>query len=257
MILCIDIGNTNVGWGIFEGGKLRASWRTVTSREKEADEWGLEATLFLKHFGLTGKEIESVLVSSVVPPLNSPFREMSRRYFGADPLFAGEALKVPMPVLTDYPHEVGADLLVGAYSAAVQHGGPLIVADFGTATTFCAVSAKGEFLGTAIAPGIAISAEALFSRAAKLPRIQFKKPPSPIGKNTLHSMESGFLYGFVGQAEKIIRMMKQEIEGETKVIATGGLAELISAETKEISRVEQDLILVGLRLLHDAARAAG
>lgn len=249
MILCIDIGNTNIGWGVFQHGKLLASWRTSTSRDKVEDEWGIETTLFLSHFNLSPKEIKRIAISNVVPPLTFAFQEMGLKYFNVKPAFAGESLKIPMTVLTDHPEEVGADLLVGTYAGFKKFGGPLIVIDFGTATTLSAVSEKGEFLGTAIAPGIFISAEALFSKAAKLPRIQFLKPPSAVGKNTIHSMQSGFLYGFTGQVEKIVQMMRHELGMKTRVIATGGLAELIASETPEISEVDPHLILEGLRLL--------
>ncbi len=253
MLLCIDIGNSNIGWGIFQKSKLKTFWRTATVRDKTSDEWGLEASLFLQKLGAEKliKKIDGIAISSVVPPLNSPFQEMCQKYFCCSPRFAGESLKIPLSISTDHPEEVGADLLVGAYSAFKQYGGPVIVVDFGTATTFSAVSKKGEFLGTSIAPGIAISAEALFSRAAKLPRVQITAPPSPIGKNTIHCMQSGLLYGFVGQAEKIIQMIKKELGNNVKVVATGGLADLISNETAEIQKVDPNLLLQGLMLLYE------
>lgn len=249
MILCIDIGNTNIGWGVFEGEALKASWRTATLREKVGDEWGLQASQFFGQFKLAMDRVKKIAISNVVPPLAFAFEEMGLRYFHVKPSFAGEDLKIPMPILADRPSEVGADLLVGAYAGFKAYGGPLIVIDFGTATTLSAVSQKGEFLGTSIAPGIAVSAEALFAKAAKLPRIQFAKPPSAIGRNTIHSMQSGFLYGFAGQVEKIIHMMKKDLGKACKVIATGGLAGLIASETPEISKVDENLILEGLRLL--------
>lgn len=249
MLLCIDIGNTNIGWGVFEGTELKASWRTGTLREKVGDEWGLQTSQFFSHFGLEMPRVKKIAISNVVPPLTFAFQEMSRRFFDLEASFAGESLKIPMPIRTDQPGEVGADLLVGAYAGYKTYGGPLIVVDFGTATTLSAVSAKGEFLGTSIAPGIDISAEALFAKAAKLPRIQFLKPPSAIGKNTVHSMQSGFLYGFVGQVEKIIGMMRKDMVAKAKVIATGGLASFIAKETPEISKVDENLILNGLRSL--------
>ncbi len=252
MLFCIDIGNTNIGWGVFEGEKLTASWRTATVRDKTGDEWGLEAILFLREFGINEKKINRLAISSVVPPLNFPFKEMGKTYFHSPPLFAGESLKIPLKVSTDHPEEVGADLLVGAYSAFKQYGGPVIIVDFGTATTFSAVSKSGEFLGTSIAPGIGISAEALFSKAARLPRIQIEKPPSPIGKNTIHCMQSGLFYGFIGQAEKIIQLIKKELGAKTKVIATGGLSHLISSGTHKIQKVDPNLLLDGLRLLIEA-----
>lgn len=252
MILCVDVGNTNIHWGVFEQENLRCTWRTATIREKTGDELGLECLHFLEWFQIDKNKISAIAVASVVPPLNFSFHEMGGKTFGCKPFFAGELLPIPMPILTKDPKEVGEDLLVEAYQGLKKHGSPLIVVDFGTATTFAAISKNGEFLGTAIAPGIAISAEALFAKAAKLPRIKIEKPPLVIGDNTVHSMQSGFLYGFVGQVEKIIGMMKLQLGSTTKVVATGGLAELIAKETKEISIVDENLILEGLRELYYA-----
>lgn len=249
MILAIDIGNTNIGWGVYASGELKASWRTATVWEKTADEWGLEASRFFDHFKIKHGDIERMAISNVVPPLTLAFHEMGKRYFDCEPFFAGESLPIPMPVITDQPREVGADLLVGAYAALKRYGAPLIVVDFGTATTFSAVSEKGEFVGTAIAPGIAVSQEALFAKAARLPRIKLAKPPSAIGKNTVHSMQSGFLFGFVGQVEKIVQLMRGDLGGKTRVVATGGLAGFIARETSEIHHLDENLILEGLRLL--------
>lgn len=254
MILCIDIGNTNIVWGVFEGLDLKANWRTATDWEKTGDEFGFHVLQGLEHFRIPKEAIQGIAISSVVPPLALPFQKMAKRYFNLEPEFAGKSLKIPMPVLTKHPEEVGSDLLVEAYAGYKMYGGPLLVLDFGTATTVSAVSKKGEFLGTAIAPGITISTEALFLKAAKLPRIEFSKPRTAIGKNTIHSMQSGFLHGFVGQVEKIIQMMKKELDPKTCVIATGGLAELIAGETPEITQVEPNLILFGLRDLHSFAR---
>lgn len=253
MILCIDIGNTNTGAAIYNGKHLLASWRVKTDREKTADEWGLLFAQFFHYHGLEAEGIVDLVISSVVPPLDRPFHDMANRYFSRSPLVVGSTLPYPLKIQTHHPQEVGADLVMGCAGAYFRYGGPVIVVDFGTATTFTAVSKRGEVLGVAIAPGLMVSAEALFSRAAKLPRIEIRKPPSPIGKNTLHAMQSGFLYGFVGQSEKIIEKMKEKLGGKTRVVATGGLADLIAGETRSISVVDPNLVLEGIRISYERA----
>lgn len=263
--LAIDIGNSNISFGFFQAEKLEKVWRITTRHNFTADEFGISIIQFLNYFLVNPKDIQTVGISSVVPPLHEPVKEMTKRYFGLTPWWVGENLSCPVVIKTDNPNEVGADLVAGAYGAYILYGGPLIVIDFGTATTISAMSKNGEFIGTAIAPGIAISAEALFSRAAKLPRIQIQPPPSPIGKNTLHSMQSGFFYGFIGQVEKIIQkfqeeIIKEEIEKEkteteeigtkAKVAATGGLAELIANGSKAIDIVNPNLVLEGIHLAY-------
>ncbi len=250
MLLAIDIGNTHLVPGIFKGDQLVHSWRVVTRRNQTFDEY---AVLFRNLFELEGipsKDIEGMVISSVVPPLNETFESLARQYFSLEPLFI-EATRqdlVPIPTYKP-PADVGADRIVNAMAAFDLIGGPSIVVDFGTATTFDAISGKGEYLGGVIAPGIGISAEALFSHASKLPRIEIRKPSKVIGDSTVGSMQSGLYFGYVGLVEGILRNMKGEL-GEAEVLATGGLASLVAAATEAIDRVEEDLTLFGLRLFH-------
>ena len=250
MLLAIDIGNTHLVLGIFKGDQLVHSWRVVTRRNQTFDEY---AVLFRNLFeleGIASKDIEGVVISSVVPPLNETFESLARQYFSLAPLFI-EATRqdlVPIPTYKP-PADVGADRIVNAMAAFDLIGGPSIVVDFGTATTFDAISGKGEYLGGVIAPGIGISAEALFSRASKLPRIEIRKPSKVIGDSTVGSMQSGLYFGYVGLVEGIIGQMKGEL-GEAQVLATGGLASLVAAATEAIDRVEEDLTLFGLKLFY-------
>ncbi len=250
MLLAIDIGNTHLGMGIFKGDQLVHSWRVVTRRNQTFDEY---AVLFRNLFeleGIASKDIEGMVISSVVPPLNETFESLARQYFSLEPLFI-EATRqdlVPIPTYKP-PADLGADRIVNAMAAFDLIGGPSIVVDFGTATTFDAISGKGEYLGGVIAPGISISAEALFSRASKLPRIEIRKPSKVIGDSTVGSMQSGLYFGYVGLVEGILGEMKGEL-GEAQVLATGGLASLVAAATEAIDRVEEDLTLFGLRLFH-------
>lgn len=250
MLLAIDIGNTQLVLGIFKGDQLVHSWRVVTRRNQTFDEY---AVLFRNLFeleGISSEDIEGMVISSVVPPLNKTFESLGKQYFSLDPLFI-EATRqnlVPIPTYKP-PADVGADRIVNAMAAFDLIGGPSIVVDFGTATTFDAISGKGEYLGGVIAPGISISAEALFSRASKLPRIEIRKPSKVIGDSTVGSMQSGLYFGYVGLVEGILGKMKGEL-GEAQVLATGGLASLVAAATDAIDRVEEDLTLFGLRLFH-------
>ena len=250
MLLAIDIGNTHLVLGIFKGDQLVHSWRVMTRRNQTFDEY---AVLFRNLFeleGIASKDIEGMVISSVVPPLNETFESLARQYFSLEPLFI-EATRqdlVPIPTYKP-PADVGADRIVNAMAAFDLIGGPSIVVDFGTATTFDAISGKGEYLGGVIAPGIGISAEALFSRASKLPRIEIRKPSKVIGDSTVGSMQSGLYFGYVGLVEGILGNMKGEL-GEAQVLATGGLASLVAAATEAIDRVEEDLTLFGLRLFH-------
>ena len=250
MLLAIDIGNTHLVLGVFKGDQLVHSWRVVTRRNQTFDEY---AVLFRNLFeleGIASKDIEGMVISSVVPPLNETFESLARQYFSLEPLFI-EATRqdlVPIPTYKP-PADVGADRIVNAMAAFDLIGGPSIVVDFGTATTFDAISGKGEYLGGVIAPGIGISAEALFSRASKLPRIEIRKPSKVIGDSTVGSMQSGLYFGYVGLVEGILGNMKGEL-GEAQVLATGGLASLVAAATEAIDRVEEDLTLLGLRLFH-------
>ncbi|HHY62739.1 MAG: type III pantothenate kinase [Bacillota bacterium] len=249
MILAIDVGNTNTVLGVFDGEELLADYRVSTDRQRTADEWGMLLLELLDHAKIDGAAISGVIISSVVPPIITELAKMSRRYFRCDPEVVGPGMKTGISIRYENPKEVGADRIVNAVAGYELYGGPLIIVDFGTATTFCAIGQTGDYLGGAIAPGIMISAEALYMRAARLPRVELTKPQSVIGKNTVSSMQAGILYGFVGQVDEIVRRIKQELGGDPKVIATGGLAEVISLESDHIDEVNQNLTLIGLRIL--------
>ena len=251
MLLVIDVGNTNVVVGVFRGEELLDHWRMSTIRDRTTDEYGVTIMNLFRFNGLNPEDVEAVIISSVVPPLMPAMERVSLRYFDTEPVIVGPGTKTGMPIKYDNPREVGADRIVNAVSAYEKYGGPLIVIDFGTATTYCVINEKGEYLGGAIAPGIAISAEALFQRAAKLPRIEIRNPGQVICKNTVSSMQSGILFGYVGQVEGIVERMKRDIQGKPRVVATGGLATLIASETDCIDVVEPLLTLKGLRLLYE------
>ena len=250
MLLAIDIGNTNIVLGVFRGRKLIHHWKIQTESEKTSDEYGVT---MLNLFSLSGPEkteIKAVIISSVVPPLTPIFEDLSKRLFKVKPVVVGPGLKTGMAILYENPLEVGADRVVAAVGAYEKHGGPCIVVDFGTATTFDAVSSKGEYLGGAIAPGIQISAEALYLKTAKLPRIEIKKPKEAIGRTTVTSMQSGLYFGYVGLVSKIIEEIKRELGEGTTVISTGGFGAQISHEISSIDIHEPDLVLEGLQVLH-------
>lgn len=254
MVLVFDVGNTNIVMGVYEQNNLLTHWRVSTDRQKTADEY---AVLFKNLFdfnGLDMRRISAMVISSVVPPLNLVLEECSRRYFGVEPLVVGPGVKTGIALKYENPREVGADRVVNAVAAFERYGGPVIVVDFGTATTFCAISKSGEYLGGAIAPGIGISTEALFQRAAKLPRIELVRPRSVIGRNTINSMQSGVIYGFIGQVDGIVERMMKELGTEAKVVATGGLAELIASDSHTIDVVDPLLTLEGLRLIYEKNR---
>ncbi len=250
MLLCIDIGNTNTKFGLFDGDRLRAHWRIATDRAKLSDEY---AILLINLFAAEHLEVGDVTgcaISSVVPQLTPEFAAVSRRYLKQEPVIVGPGLKTGLSIRTDHPSEVGADLIVSAVAARQMYGAPVIVIGFGTATTFGAVSAQGDYVGVAIAPGVSTAAEALFRFAAKLPQVELARPPHAIGKNTIHSMQSGLIFGFAGLVEGLVKRMRVELGGQVRVIATGGLAELVAAETDVIEVVEPDLTLIGLRLIY-------
>ncbi|KJS15401.1 MAG: hypothetical protein VR69_13700 [Peptococcaceae bacterium BRH_c4b] len=251
MILVFDIGNTNMVLGVYEGENLAAHWRITTYPQRTDDEYGMLLRALFDSSGISMQKVQALVISSVVPPLMLALENMSRKYFGVSPLVVGPGIKTGISIKYENPREVGADRIVNALAGYELYGGPLIIVDFGTATTFCAISARGEYLGGAIAPGIGISTDALFARAAKLPRVELVKPPTVIGKNTVNSMQSGIIYGFAGQVDAIVSRIKKELQADPQVIATGGLAELISRESETIQRVDPLLTLTGLRLIYE------
>lgn len=249
MLLAIDVGNTNIMLGVFSGEKVHVCWRIATHRESTEDELGIAIINLLQHSRLELKDITAVAVSSVVPPLMYSLERMSKKYFGLEPLVVGPGMITGLNILIDNPREVGADRIVNAVAGFSLYGGPLIIVDFGTATTFCAISEKGDYLGGAIAPGIGISMEALFEKAAKLPRVELLRPRRVIGKDTISSMQSGIIYGFVGQVDGIVRRMAREFSSAPLVVATGGFAPLIARESETIDKVNPLLTLEGLRII--------
>ncbi len=251
MLLAIDVGNTNTVLGLFDEAGVRvADWRLTTQREQTVDEYGV---LFRNLFSLRQIEVSSVtaiIVSSVVPPLDTTLKGMCERYFGQKPLFVEPGVKTGLSIHTDNPAEVGADRIVNCVAAFQKYGGPCIVVDLGTATTFDVVSRKGEFIGGAIAPGLGISADALFSRAARLMRVDIRRPTKVIGTNTVEHLQIGLYYGYLGLIDGILERLLRELSMEARVIATGGLANQLAQDSKYISLVDDWLTLEGLLLVH-------
>lgn len=258
MLLVLDVGNTNTVLGVFAPAsrestdhydRLVADWRVGTIQEQTVDEYGV---LFRNLFAMDDidfRAIRGIVISSVVPPLDSTLRQVCERYFKIKPLFIEPGVRTGMPVQYDNPAEVGADRIVNSVAAFEKYGGPCVVVDFGTATTFDAVSRKGEYLGGVICPGIGISAEALFERTARLPRVDIRKPPRIIGSNTVGSLQSGLYYGYLALVDGILQLLLTELGSEAKVVATGGLASLIGTGSKYISAVDEHLTLHGLRIV--------
>ena len=247
--MTIDIGNTNISLGIYQDEKLGSSWRVSTDHQRMPDEYGLQIEGLLRHADLKPEDISGVCLASVVPQLTGVFNQACQQYLDLDPLVVDAGVKTGVRILYETPRSVGADRIVDA--AAVQHlyGGPACVVDFGTGTTFDAISAEGDYLGGAIAPGIGIAADALFRRAAKLPKVDLSTPPNVIGKNTPHAMQSGLVFGYVGLVEGMVARFKEELGSDMKVIATGGLTEIIACETEVIEIVAPWLTLDGLRII--------
>jgi type III pantothenate kinase len=249
MLLTMDVGNTNTVLGVFRGEELIANWRLTTARQQTVDEYGVLARNLFTLAGLDCAAINGVIISSVVPPVNWTLAEMSRIYFGQKALFVEAGVKTGMAVLVDNPLEVGADRIVNGVAAFYKFGGPCIVVDFGTAITFDVISAKGEYLGGVIAPGLGIASEALFSRAARLPRVEIKDPGKVIGTNTVTHMQAGLYYGAVDMVDGMLTRMKTELGRDVAVIATGGQARLVAKGSKQIQHTDEFLTLTGLRLI--------
>ena len=250
MLLTIDIGNTNTTLGIFEGEELRATWHIATEVHRMVDEYAALILNLLHHRSLDASDVKEAAMCSVVPPLQATFVELFERYFQVTPLVVEAGVKTGVRILADNPREVGTDRIVDTAAAHHLYGGPAIVADLGTATTFDVVSRDGDYLGGAIAPGIVTATEALFMRAAKLPRVEMIRPKRAIGTDTVTAMQSGIVFGYVGLVEGIVSRLQQELGEKAKVVATGGYAELIAKETSVIDTVNPDLTLIGLRLIY-------
>ena len=251
MFLAIDIGNTNITLGVFQGDTLQATWRLATDTHKLPDEYALLIRSLLPLKGVDPKDIHSIAVCSVVPPLTHVFEELGATYFGCSPLVVGTGTRTGVRILYENPRDVGADRVVDAAAAFTLYGGPVIIVDFGTATVLDAVSRDGDYLGGAIASGINLTAEALFERTSQLRRVELVPPKTAIGRNTAASIQSGILFGHVGMVEAMVRRFKAEIGEDTKVVATGGMAPLIQKETSIFDAVNMDLTLIGLRLIYN------
>src|SRR5258707_2336990 len=254
MLLVIDIGNTNTSLGVYDGDVLVAHWRLTTVRGRGVDEWGVLARNLFALAELNFKVIDAIAVASVVPPLNFTLKRMAEVYFNLTPLFIDHTIETGLPILYQPPSDVGADRIVDAVAAIQKYGTPCIVVDFGTATTFDAINSKGEYLGGVITPGITISADALFERAAQLPRVEIKRPRQIVGSSTVEAMQSGLYHGYVGLVDGILKRMIDELGGTPQVIATGGLAPLIATGSEYINEVDETLTLEGLRLVYERTK---
>ena len=258
MVLAIDVGNTNIVIALYENDEMRGSWRMSTDKNRSADELGMFFVQFLAGSGINTGDIDDVIISSVVPPIMHSLCNAVKKYFHVEPMVVGNGVEADIKICYDNPSEVGADRIVNAVGAVKKYGAPLIIVDFGTATTFCAVNGRGEYLGGVITAGVSISMDALFQNAAKLPRIELLKPAAVIGKNTVSSMQSGAYFGQIGQTDYIVRKMKAEMgEENIKVIATGGLSLMIAAGSECIDTVDRNLTLDGLMEIYRKNKSCG
>lgn len=251
MLLAIDIGNTNTTVGLYDGEQLKGHWRIQSDKEKTADEYGILLTQLLTHKGFSPKAVDAVIIACVLPPVLPAMERMCQSYLGAKPLVVTHELDTGIVNRYQSPRDVGADRIVNAVAAKAKYPLPAIVVDFGTATTFDCISERGEYLGGVICPGIGISLEALFARASKLPRVSLKDPGSAIGSNTAHSIQAGIVYGTVGEVDGIVRAIKQEMQGDPTVIATGGQARAIAGLCSSVDVIDELLTLDGLRMIYE------
>ena len=255
MLLVFDVGNTNMVLGVYKDKELICNFRIGTDKSKTSDEYGVIISQLFDYEGISLKNIQDVIISSVVPEVMHSLENFSFKYCAKEPIIVGPGVKTGINIKYENPQQVGADRIVNAVAGYEKYGGPLILIDFGTATTFCAVSQKGEYLGGAISPGIKISSEALFQRASKLHKVEIAKPKGAIGKNTTWAMQSGIVFGYAGLVDNIVSMMKEELGSDyVNVVATGGLAPLICAETKTVKIVDKFLTLEGLRIIYERNR---
>ncbi len=251
MLLALDIGNTSIHMGLWDGEELTATYRIGVEQERLPDEYGVLILSLLATGGLGPRDVEACIIGCDVPPLIPTFETVCRKFFHTEPMVVGHGLRTGVRILYDNPKQLGADRIIDAVAAIRKYGAPVIVVDFGTATVFDAVNEHGDYLGGAIAPGIGIASEALFSRAAMLYRVQIERPPTAIGKNTIHAMQAGILFGYVGLVEGLVARFKLELEGDVKVVATGGFAKEIARETTCLDIVDADLTLEGLRMIYE------
>ena len=251
MLLVLDIGNTNVTLGVFDGPALKSTWRLATDARRMPDEYGFFMSNIMSYRGVQPSDITGACICSVVPPLIPTFEEVCRNYFAVQPLTVSAGVKTGISIQYDSPRDVGTDRVADAVAALKLYGGPVIVVDFGTATVFDAVSADGKYLGGALAPGINLSADALYQSTSQLRRVELVPPATAIGKNTVAAMQSGLIFGYIGLVEGMVARFKSELGPEAKVIATGGLAELMARETTVFDAVNPDLTLLGLRMIYD------
>jgi type III pantothenate kinase len=254
MLLAVDVGNTNITLGLYQGKELGPRWRLATVHDRMPDEYGLQIIGLLAHAGFTSNEISGICLASVVPPLTSKVVEACQQYLSCDPLVVDAGVKTGVRIRYEDPRAVGADRVADAAAVQQLYGGPACVVDFGTATTFDGISKEGDYLGGAISPGIGIASEALFLHAAKLPRVDLQRPPTAIGRNTVHAIQSGLLFGYAALVEGMVARFRSELGPEMKVIATGGLAEIVSRETDVLKIIAPWLTLDGLRIIWDLNR---